>query len=280
MSKYELTPDEARLSFVSLQAKCDRKRRRQKRNSSLSMITAIGAVGMLWAQRTPYFIVTVGLCVAALGNLLLITVDHEVNYKRRQLYNFTPDQIKVVICAVATTEDVRCVGVLTDALNLGVGIELYLLMRTLTRLLPKLTVDDAQLLNTRQRRILIATLEDASDIFNYNRIDFNADDLADLSIKIIQMFSIIGDNGAINSVEKLAVMTSHADEQTRVRDAAIHYLPLIQQRANEENDSHILLRASNTGAPLNQLLRPAAPTTNETDAQQLLRAAATSEETR
>ena len=280
MSEYELKPEEARLYLVSLQAKCDRLRNRKRRATKREKLFLIvhlslfvSAIVVSRFVHNSFF--GMGLLLAALQSVRAIIIVLEPSYHS---HRFTPDESENVNRAIADAQEIEYIGLFADALSLDVGQDRTPLREALTRLLPQLTDKNANLLNVQQRHNLNRGLQAGTKSGNYEGGDqFHASKFADYCIAIMQAFSVVGDKASVKTVEKLALMKPESEQQGRVRNAARYYLPLIQQRAQEEDNSAILLRASDTGTLRNQLLRPAASSANETDAQQLLRAA-TSEE--
>ena len=275
MSEYELTPEETRLYLAAMQAKCDRLLVRQQRSGrreklfacfSLTLFAVAGIVTLFASVYSFGFI----LLLAGINSIrAVITLSPSNNYPK----GFNPDESEYVNRAIAATQDIEFVGLFADALCLNVGQDRILVIAALTRLLPQLTHEDAALFNTRQRRNLRVALYAGLKSKNYEGGNqFYADDFAAFCIATIQGLSEVGGEESITLVEKLANMKSESAQQARVRDAAHHYLPLIQQRAREEDASANLLRAADVMTPTTQLLRPATHSTNPTDAQQLLRA--------
>ena len=232
------------------------------------MLGAVYLTSPVFAQAMTIFFAIIAVAIN------FITLGTPVNRSLK----FNPDESENVERALAVTQEIELVGLFADALYLDIGLERPPLMAALTRLLPKLTAADDYLLNARQRKNLYDALSYGLKSETYRDDErLRGCKFADYCISILEALSKIGGKDALRSIEKLAKMNAPSAQQARVRDAARHYLPLIQQRAQEDKDSAILLRASHAGTPQNQLLRPAAPTANETDAQQLLRAT-TSEE--
>ncbi len=95
-----------------------------------------------------------------------------------------------------------------------------------------------------------------------------------LALAILNALHFIGDASAIPTVTRL-ITRGHT---AQVRQAAALLLPILQQRMDQENAPGVLLRASQASFPSDTLLR-ATISHPECDGQELLRAAAGSEET-
>jgi hypothetical protein len=280
VSKYELTPDEDSHCLALLKLKCDNLKKRNRKIGCqarwFGLLTIILLLCFCIFGRSAPRYATASVTLAAL--IISFKGIKPLFDEYNRSYYIIPSKRTKVNQAISNTNEIDYVGLFAEALVLPLGIEGFALIDALTRLLPKLTSDDALLLDAQQRKNLCNALQHGMKTANYqDDTKFTGSNFAEFCIAIMQAFSVIGNKEAIKPLEKLAAMNPESEQQTRVRDAARHYLPLIQQRAWEENDSAILLRASDAGTPENQLLRPAACAANETDAQHLLRAA-TSEE--
>jgi len=90
---------------------------------------------------------------------------------------------------------------------------------------------------------------------------------------ILQALGVIGDERAIGSVERLLERAKSPE----VRLAAANLLPVLQQRAAENEASSLLLRASHSPSDSEQTLLRAAWESSVTDSSQLLRMATSAE---
>ena len=114
----------------------------------------------------------------------------------------------------------------------------------------------------------------ASTVPNLCRILPVADKAGDVSnkaliLRILRALNYIGDVRAMSAVEQLA--KGSASEV--IRQAATRTLEILQERHRQETAPQTLLRASETNGPTpNTLLRAAVAGSNQTDAEELLRA--------
>jgi hypothetical protein len=155
-------------------------------------------------------------------------------------------------------DDVRTVGALTEALEMGDSTVTSAVGSKLTELLPRLRASDAALLNDKQRRILDRVL------MRHSRPAF--------VLAILGAWEQIGDAKSLEPVEKLAAGRGNAFFDRRVHEAAVDCHTALKQRAQAERDAQTLLRPVYSTDPEGTLLRPAhAPGT--ADPQVLLRPA-------
>jgi hypothetical protein len=150
---------------------------------------------------------------------------------------------------LANTGDTHAVGALAEALEWP-DEEIQVVARAaLLRLLPKLTTNDAPLLNSRQRRCLNSRLVLAN---SKNYLD------SELQVKILQAWGKIGDLSSLQTVKSLAAAKAVLINERKVQKAAIQCLPLLEERAHLNESSQMLLRASCiTEAGAETLVRPA-----------------------
>jgi hypothetical protein len=181
--------------------------------------------------------------------------------------------------ALMRFDDVRAVGPLVDALDFRVVGALA--ATALIRLLPRLTVTDAELLSPAQRARLNKAMQR---------------DNTDLTLAILKAYTRVGDATAVVEVQKLAnirglkfriaskrimdhllgVRKNDGDlpksEMPRIAAAAEECLPFLRQSTEQRRIEQELLRAAD-GAAVSPdiLLRSAAPSVSATPSDELLR---------
>jgi hypothetical protein len=164
--------------------------------------------------------------------------------------------------------DVSGVGPLVEARNLLGSEDRRTITDMLTNLLPRMTWKDASYLSPVQRQKLLQELM-LGDIYHET----------DLLLAILKALERIGDENALPEVQRLAqggpeawqMETRRGFEtwqEQRVREAAHTCLLVMQERLEQQQISHILLRPATL--PTSELLRPAEEV--ETEPAQLLRA--------
>jgi hypothetical protein len=116
----------------------------------------------------------------------------------------------------------------------------------LTRLLPRLTDSDSDLLRAEHR----------SRLYPYLQID-NAFEYSDFLIAILHAIEQLQDTRAIAYVRALAGATVTSLNGTRVRALARRCLPILEKRLEAELAGRTLLRASDGPEEEEYLLRPA-----------------------
>lgn len=155
-------------------------------------------------------------------------------------------------------DSVEAVGPLIDALEFDAS---PFLKTALTRLLPRLKASDAHLLDVERRKRLYVKLQFESSFTD-----------AEFLIAIMRALEQVGDAAALPYVESWANRYVTSANGVRVRAAARHCLPFLQERAAQEHVSAHLLRPSASPAATSEsLLRPAEASEDTPD--QLLRAA-------
>jgi hypothetical protein len=177
---------------------------------------------------------------------------------------FAASQVqKKVTKELAEFEDIRSVGPLALALEYQDRELKAVAENKLTRLLPRLQVSDAPLLDEEQRKCLYRALRGRN---------------TELVLAILKALEQVGDEQAVPYVQKLADGEGIAATALRIREAAQACLPALQQRAELERSRQTLLRAASASdTPSDVLLRPASGALVEADPQQLLRASAAEE---
>lgn len=145
--------------------------------------------------------------------------------------------------ALARIDDLRVVGPLLEALEMGDTYSHAAAADALKRLLPRLRADHAELLNENQFNCLLRALR-------------NND--AHLVIAILQALEQIGDRRALPEVERLADAEAFTHTQQRIKDAANECLPALIDKTVRERAGQRLLRPSTApGEAEETLLRPA-----------------------
>jgi hypothetical protein len=168
---------------------------------------------------------------------------------------------------ITNIDDVRAVGALAEAMEIPDKGMLAQAQKALTRLLQRLEVGDAHLLNETQRKCLYRRL----------KIEY-ALHTPDFMVALLEALEKIGDAGALPAVQELATCTVTTASGKRVQAAARKCLPVLRLRVRTLETSSTLLRASSaedTGGA--SLLRPVHGGDN-TAPEELLRAARSDEE--
>ena len=151
---------------------------------------------------------------------------------------------------LAQLDDVRAVGVLTDALVWKDASLASDARNALTRLLPKIKESDAALLPPERRKILLKQFDDrnASSTF--------------LSA-ILKALEQVGEADDLPTVKRIA-SSEKGSRFLSLTKAAQECLPYLQARIERKEQSTTLLRPSNAFDPQPQtLLRPASPAPDE-----------------
>ena len=159
---------------------------------------------------------------------------------------------------VTELDDVRVVGVLTEALYWG-DAEVVLLARdTLTRVLPRLNESHAKYLSSLRRTRLLDQFDDWQSS-------------KELLFAILKAMEQVGGAEALPMVSLVAAGKSPSNQYVGMADAAQACLLFLQVRAEGRELRDTLLRSSSAAevAP-DTLLRPA-PMTSEEPAHELLR---------
>jgi hypothetical protein len=160
-------------------------------------------------------------------------------------------------------DDVRIVGPLAEALHFGHRPTRLAAERALVRLLPLLTAEHRDLLTGKQR----ADLYRASSGKNTN-----------LTLAILPALKHIGDAAAIPYVEHVAAWTGDSEQIVRARALAQECLALLRERAEEERNPKILVRAADAPRTGTESLLRAAGSARDEDGAQMLRASESSGE--
>lgn len=148
---------------------------------------------------------------------------------------------------LANTDDIRAVGPLAEALEWPDAVVQQMASKALTRLLPRLTGTNGNLLNPQQRAILYRHLKMSNIHRNYL-----------LMKAILKALQQVGDLAAIPVVERLAQAHAYTERQRTIKRLAEDTLPLLAISAKQQDASAQLLRASSANdTAANQLLRGA-----------------------
>lgn len=158
--------------------------------------------------------------------------------------------------ALAGIKDVRVVGALAEALELGDPTTYRAASSALIGLLPRLRPSDNVYLNERQMECLYRALEG----YDY-----------DLVLGILRALEQIGDKAAIPYVTRLAEMNPVTPAQQTVRRAAEQCLPALLDLSVEQRLSGILLRPTTAPAQYEETLLRPVTAASESDPQLLLR---------
>ena len=166
-------------------------------------------------------------------------------------------QQKSASLAIARFDDVRAIGALAEALEFKDKRVAPIAEKSLIHLLPRLKASDASLLNPEQRFCLNRALRGKN---------------TELTVAILKAWEQIGDERAIEEVEKLARGRGRGGSSPTVVVAAQECLPFLRQSAERQQIGSQLLRPSDGNlTPSDVLLRPATPHASTDPADQLLR---------
>jgi hypothetical protein len=161
-------------------------------------------------------------------------------------------QCAVWIRSLGRYDDVRAVGPLTYALGLREdycdGLQ-QVAVQQLTKLLPRMTARDAELLDPEHRATLAGQLTQSPN--------------GNLVLAILKAFRHIGSEKELRAVGLLATGCWPTYWDPRVHDAAVECAGAMRERlANEAKTAHLLRPAS---APDDTLLRPASAPSGDVD---------------
>jgi len=215
-----------------------------------------------WCFITPYVAYKFWESISMHGGLLANGVWLILTAASTQLYrvSLTPAHTRMAK-QLANTGDTRAIGALAEALEWP-DEEIQVVARAaLLRLLPKLTSNDAPLLNSRQRRCL-----------NHRLVLANARNYLDseLQVKILQAWEKVGDLSSLQVVKSLVAAKPVLKNERKVHKAAELCLPHLEECAHLNQSSQFLLRASGiSDARAETLVRPASA--NEIKDEELLR---------
>lgn len=168
---------------------------------------------------------------------------------------------KCAASAIMGTKNLCAIGPFIDALNTN-------LERTaipeLTRLLPRLKASDTTILTASHWQRLYSILEGKRPWLEYN---------SDFLIAILHTLEQVGNSNVIPVVQKVADGEG-AGKNDHVKQAAKECLIFLREATERQEQHDTLLRASGSETPSDMLLRPSGAS-EETQSDQLLRAANT-----
>lgn len=165
-----------------------------------------------------------------------------------------------IINALSQMDDVRAVGPLAEALSLQDINSRVAVARALERLLPRLEIENADLLDSPQRAALHKLLNTGAP-----------EKESRLMLTIVNSLSRIQDTSALATMEILANRTPQTANERLVVEAAAESVVVLREAKHRLETPQTLLRASAQDTPAVQLLR-AAHQTSDTPVEQLLRA--------
>lgn len=169
--------------------------------------------------------------------------------------------------SLARMDDVQLVGPLLDLLGMeNVTVRTHA-MRALTRLLPRLTVDNADTLTSPRREKLARLVRMNPDFFLYKdlgaffrppKLDREVNIAAiDFRVAILKSYAQIGGALELPTVRQLAESTSQNPAQQRLREAAQEVLDAVEARAAVQAQNGTLLRPADAASDSGTLLQPA-----------------------
>ena len=178
-----------------------------------------------------------------------------------QLHRFalTPNQARMA-GKLASVDDVQAVGALTEMTSWPDDRIRSMAIAALVRLLPRVKASDTQLLSPDQR----------TQLYQWLRIA-NANRHAVFQIALLGALEQVGDTAALPYVRALAGERSVTLPQQNVIDAAIRCLPFLEECAQHNSSSQVLLRPITDQTHDANLLRSAKPV--DIDPDQLVRVA-------
>jgi hypothetical protein len=148
---------------------------------------------------------------------------------------------KSVVSLMANLDDVRSIGWLADALLSDDKLVRANAGWALVRLLPRLTIVDAALLDADSRRSLDRALQKSNN--------------SDLVLAILGAYAVLGHSDSLDAV--IAVELERAVVKLpAVVDRAHETADAIRAREEREREAHLLLRAVESGDDSGMLLRP------------------------
>jgi hypothetical protein len=199
------------------------------------------------------------------GSIILAVFFALVAIWFTQLHRFTlTPQLERLATKLASVDDIQAVGTLVEMTSWPEARIQSMAMAALTRLLPRMKASDTQLLSRAQRFQLYQSLK----LVNARRH-------AEFQEALLTALEQIGDTAALPYVRSLAAESPTSLRQQRVIVAARACLPFLEECAQHNSSSQILLRAINKPSPEENLLRSAKPI--EIDPDQLVRVAGASE---
>ena len=146
--------------------------------------------------------------------------------------NRTEQQYTHTLQRLVDYKDGRLVGPLVEQLSRFQASHFVIIAHMLIELLPRLKLDEYELLDKRQRARLFELLEYPT----LSEDKFACDEA--LALAVLKALEQVGSKEAIHPVESAARM----HENGKVREAARHCLPFLQERAGQHLSRQILLR--------------------------------------
>jgi len=183
---------------------------------------------------------------------------------------------------VARQSDSRSIGALIDACGLEDQKTRKIAVEGLTSLLPRLTPDEATLLDPAHRLRLCSLLHRGSTRKKDLPLGFQPDDnqAIEFRLTVLQGLARWGGAEALPAVQLLAKTPPKIQGERRIQKAAIACLQILEQRSEQNHSSKTLLRASDaSGADSVTLLRSVTGNPDENSGE-LLRANLTAMESR
>lgn len=159
---------------------------------------------------------------------------------------------------LASYEDVRVVGPLTELLSSSDMAVRKSARIALISLLPRLTPSDAHWLNDEQRDTLCRVLEDAQG-------------QPELAEAILLAFEQVGDSSALAVVQRIAEMPARDARHKRLQAVARQCLPHLRSRIQYEGARQTLLRAHNANSTDSAILLRVPAAVPDQPSQELLR---------
>lgn len=178
---------------------------------------------------------------------------------KRRAYEPAGSEELATVLRLAEQEDVCAIGPLLEELGHMDFDRHALVMRALTRLLPRLQQEDEDLLSPDQRACLHAALREATDATSgaYN---------VEFAVAALATLRHVGDHHDLRLAQRLAKDAGHGVTDARIRRAAAECVEGLQDRFLRMRHAGVLLRPAE--APADTLLRPVE---NNTPPEQLLR---------
>lgn len=212
-----------------------------------------------WGVILPYAIYQTVAQYLAGSRLFAIAALGAIVSTQLHRFTLTPAQARLA-SKIAGIEDVQAVGPLAEMTIWPDERIRFMALSALARLLPRLRASDTQLLSASQRALLYPFLT-----LSQSRRH------AELQIALLTALEQVGDQAALPYVRALAAESARTPRQRRVVEAARGCLPYLEDCAEQNRQSQILLRPITEDPNGPNLLRPAAH--SEVDTERLLRLA-------
>lgn len=178
---------------------------------------------------------------------------------KRRAYEPADSEELAAVLRLAEQEDVCAIGPLLEELGHMDFHRHALVMRALTRLLPRLQQEDEDLLSPDQRSCLRMALREAADATSgaYN---------VEFAVAALAALRQVGDHHDLRLAKRLAKDGGRGVTDARIRRAAAKCAEVLQDRFLQMRHAGVLLRPAKL--PADTLLRPVE---NNTPPEQLLR---------